>query len=52
VFGCSSGRCAEASTRGEPQWRRGAGLMKVYEVSRAVNGVKNDTPECVGPVGK
>ena len=25
-------------------------LMKAYEVSRAVNSVKNDTPECVEPV--
>jgi len=25
-------------------------LMKAYEVSRAVNSVKNDTPECVAPV--
>jgi putative SOS response-associated peptidase YedK len=26
-----------------------ADLMKAYEVSRAVDGVKNDTPECVEP---
>ena len=25
-------------------------LMKAYEVSRAVNSVKNDTPECIEPV--
>jgi putative SOS response-associated peptidase YedK len=25
-------------------------LMKAYEVSRAVNSVKNDTPECVEPL--
>jgi putative SOS response-associated peptidase YedK len=25
-------------------------LMKAYEVSRAVNSVKNDTPECVEPI--
>jgi putative SOS response-associated peptidase YedK len=24
-------------------------LMKAYEVSRAVNSVKNETPECVAP---
>jgi putative SOS response-associated peptidase YedK len=27
-----------------------ANLMKAYEVSRAVNSVKNDTPECVEPL--
>ena len=27
-----------------------ADLMKAYEVSRAVNSVKNDTPECVEPL--
>ena len=26
-----------------------ANLMNAYEVSRAVNSVKNDTPECVEP---
>ena len=26
-------------------------LMKAYEVSRVVNSVKNDTPECVEPIG-
>jgi putative SOS response-associated peptidase YedK len=25
-------------------------LMKAYEVSRAVNSVKNDVPECVRPL--
>jgi len=25
-------------------------LMKAYEVSRVVNSVKNDTPECVAPL--
>jgi putative SOS response-associated peptidase YedK len=25
-------------------------LMKAFEVSRAVNSVKNDTPECVEPL--
>ncbi len=27
-----------------------AALMKSYEVSRAVNSVKNDTPECIEPL--
>jgi putative SOS response-associated peptidase YedK len=27
-----------------------ADLMKAYEVSRAVNSVKNDTPECIEPI--
>ena len=26
-------------------------LMKSYKVSRVVNSVKNDTPECVAPIG-
>jgi putative SOS response-associated peptidase YedK len=28
------------------------GLMKAYEVSRVVNSVKNDTPECVEPIDR
>jgi putative SOS response-associated peptidase YedK len=28
-----------------------ADLKKAYEVSRVVNSVKNDTPECVEPIG-
>jgi putative SOS response-associated peptidase YedK len=27
-------------------------LMKAYEVSRVVNSVKNDTPECIEPLGQ
>ena len=27
-----------------------ANLMKSYEVSRVVNSVKNDTPECIEPI--
>ena len=26
-------------------------LLKAYAVSRVVNSVKNDTPECVAPIG-
>ena len=29
-----------------------ADLMKAYEVSRAVNSVKNDTEECIEPLSK
>ena len=29
-----------------------AGLMKAYEVSRAVNSVKNDTEECIKAIGE
>ena len=29
-----------------------ANLMKAYEVSRVVNSVKNDTPECVEPFSR